>query len=57
MGSTERVRAGTVWGVQLQINKILGDRNTPYWLYHWTAAYDNAGLWAYEYPYGRRRFQ
>ncbi len=48
---------GDVWGVQLQLNRVLGGRKTPYWLYHWSYAYDKTELWAYEYQYGRWIFQ
>lgn len=48
---------GDVWGVQLQMNRVLGGRKTPYWLYQWSYAWDNSGLWSWEYPYGRWRFE
>ena len=48
---------GDVWGVQLQINRALAHRGTPYWLYHWTYWHDRNGLWAYEYSYGRWLFE
>ena len=48
---------GDVWGVQLQMNRALAHRDTPYWLYHWTYSHDRDGLWAYEYSYGRWLFE
>jgi len=48
---------GDVWGVQLQLNRALAHRDTPYWLYHWTYSHDRNGLWAFEYAYGRWIFE
>jgi hypothetical protein len=56
----EEIRApksGDVWGVQLQMNRVLAHRGTPYWLYHWTYAHDLTGLWSFHYPYGRWEFE
>ncbi|MFP4027308.1 MAG: hypothetical protein ACLFWL_05910 [Candidatus Brocadiia bacterium] len=53
----EPPKPGDVWGVQLQMNRVLAHRGTPYWLYHWTYAHDRRGLWAFEYPYGRWEFK
>jgi hypothetical protein len=50
-------KSGDVWGVQLQMNRALAHRGTPYWLYHWAYAHDRRGLWAFEYPYGRWEFE
>ena len=50
-------RVGDVWGVQVQLNRVLGGRKTPYWLYHWTFGHNHNGIWAYEYPYGRWIFE
>ncbi len=50
-------KPGTVWGVQLQLNRALAHRGTPFWLYHWSYSPDSTGLWAYEYEYGRWVFE
>jgi hypothetical protein len=48
---------GDVWGVQLQLNRLLGGRKTPYWLYHWTYDPENDRLWSWNYRYGRWIFE
>jgi hypothetical protein len=51
-------KAGDVWGVQLQLNKMFSGKKEPYWLYWWTYTHRPiSDLTAFEYDYGRWVFE
>jgi len=51
-------KAGDVWGVQLQINKMLATKKTPHWLYWWSYSYKgSSSLFAFDHLYGRWIFE